>query len=281
MRLENNPSTQSFSKWLLDVGHGRLTAADGKMSLPENMRCDKIDTLITFIYPHLNGSVPPPPEYFLHRMILSARNSDVDDLNLSVLHCMPGETQAYLSADSVEYEAGADGEHEPFPPEYLRALTPSGLPPGELHLKPGCPLILLRNLAPSRGLCNGTRMVLIRATDKILEARLIGGDYDGDIAFIPRITLIPSSNSNPGFSFVLRRRQFPVRLAFAMTINKSQGQSARYIGLDLRYPVFAHGQLYVALSRATSGDRIKAVLPEPDAESLRTTNVVYPEVLLD
>ena len=91
-------------------------------------------------------------------------------------------------------------------------------------------------------------MVLIRATDRVLETQLIGGDHDGDIAFIPRITLTPSTTSNPGVTFMLRRRQFPVRLAFAMTINKSQGQSAKYIGLDLRCPVFAHGQLYVALS---------------------------------
>ena len=65
-----------------------------------------------------------------------------------------------------------------------------------------------------------------------------------------------------------------------MTINKSQGQSAKYIGLDLCCPVFAHGQLYVALSRATSGSRIRAVLPA-DTPHLRTMNVVYPEVLLD
>ncbi|KIJ05188.1 hypothetical protein PAXINDRAFT_93785 [Paxillus involutus ATCC 200175] len=52
----------------------------------------------------------------------------------------------------------------------------------------------------------------------------------------------------------LRRRQFPVRLAFCMTINKSQGQSVQYVGLDLRTPVFSHGQLYVALSRARIPD---------------------------
>ncbi len=44
-----------------------------------------------------------------------------------------------------------------------------------------------------------------------------------------------------------------------MTINKSQGQSLKYVGLDLRVPVFTHGQLYVALSRATSGGRVKLV----------------------
>ncbi|KAF9045955.1 hypothetical protein BDZ89DRAFT_942473 [Hymenopellis radicata] len=65
-----------------------------------------------------------------------------------------------------------------------------------------------------------------------------------------------------------------------MTINKSQGQSVQHIGLDLRTPVFSHGQLYVALSRCTSAGRIKVLFPEnQEADNLRTNNIVYPEVL--
>ena len=92
--------------------------------------------------------------------------------------------------------------------------------------------------------------------------------------FIPRISLTPSLSELP---FSMTRRQFPVRLAYAMTINKSQGQSVKYVGVDLRTPVFSHGQLYVALSRCTSGDRTSVLLNEA---SNSTTNIVYPEVLL-
>ena len=92
---------------------------------------------------------------------------------------------------------------------------------------------------------------------------------------IPRITLTPSNETLP---IPLRRRQFPVRLAFAMTINKSQGQSVKHVGLDLRSAVFSHGQLYVALSRCTSANRIKILLPE-NCENRRTPNFVYKEVL--
>ena len=63
-----------------------------------------------------------------------------------------------------------------------------------------------------------------------------------------------------------------------MTINKSQGQSVKHIGLDLRSPVFSHGQLYVALSRCTSGNRIKVILL-PENTDRRTVNIVYPEIL--
>ncbi|KAI8528138.1 hypothetical protein RHMOL_Rhmol12G0127900 [Rhododendron molle] len=76
----------------------------------------------------------------------------------------------------------------------------------------------------------------------------------------------------------MTRRQFPVRLAYAMTINKAQGQSVKFVGVDLRTPVFSHGQLYVALSRCKSFDRINVLLPEEAIDS--TTNIVYPEVLL-
>jgi hypothetical protein len=65
-----------------------------------------------------------------------------------------------------------------------------------------------------------------------------------------------------------------------LTINKSQGQSVKFVGFSLRVPVFSHGQLYVTLSRAMSGQRIKILLPE-NAPAMQTTNVVYPEVLLD
>ncbi|KAI3938443.1 hypothetical protein MKW98_015342 [Papaver atlanticum] len=77
----------------------------------------------------------------------------------------------------------------------------------------------------------------------------------------------------------MTRRQFPVRVAYAMTINKSQGQSVKYVGIDLKTPVFSHGQLYVALSRCTAANRITVLLDEKN-EDLETTNIVFPEVLL-
>lgn len=65
-----------------------------------------------------------------------------------------------------------------------------------------------------------------------------------------------------------------------MTINKAQGQSVRWVGIDLRAPVFSHGQLYVALSRATSQERVQAVLGTDSPLPSQTTNIVYKEVLL-
>lgn len=280
MRLDAGAEEAEFAQWLLEVGHGRGIADDGTIAIPTEMKCPDIKTLTDFVYPGIDG-MTPPPEYFLERTILAARNSDVDELNEDILSRMAGETRTYVSADSIENEDGEQDERvNEIPVEYLRTLMAPGIPPGELSLKLGCPLILLRNLSPDRGLCNGSRMIVRRASDRVLEVQVIGGQFHGEISLIPRITLTPSGK-DAEFAFLLKRRQFPVRLAFAMTINKAQGQSVRYVGLDLRVPVFSHGQLYVALSRATSRHRIKVLLPDGAGDESRAVNIVYPEVLMD
>ena len=91
---------------------------------------------------------------------------------------------------------------------------------------------------------------------------------------IPRIRLQPSDTTLP---FTFQRQQFPLRPCFALTINKAQGQSLRIVGLDLRSQVFAHGMLYVALSRTGNKNAIHILSPKPNGV---TSNVVYTEILI-
>ena len=110
-----------------------------------------------------------------------------------------------------------------FNSEYLNTLKPNGFPHHILSLKPGMPIMLLRNINPRQGLCNGTRLIFDRCIDKkLLQCRIVGSNR---VVLIPRITFIPKANEYP---FEWQRRQFPVRSAFAITINKSQGQTLRY-----------------------------------------------------
>lgn len=223
LRLEQNGSEEekNFAAWLLDIGHGHgLTPDSNTIKLRDGMQMDSEEALIDIIY-HDLSTLPtaPPPKYFLERAILAPRNADVNILNATLLNRLPGEELHSFSADSVVIEQGSDGDNnDPIPPEVLQDLDIPGFPPGELHLKVGCPLILLCNLAPGSGLCNGTRLILLRCSDRVLEAKIMGGDFDGQIVFIPRITLTPSSTQH-GIPFHLKRRQFPVRLAFVLTIN--------------------------------------------------------------
>ncbi|KXN87594.1 hypothetical protein AN958_08435 [Leucoagaricus sp. SymC.cos] len=62
-----------------------------------------------------------------------------------------------------------------------------------------------------------------------------------------------------------------------MTINKSQRQSVKYVGINLQTSVFSHGQLYVAFSCCTSHHCIRVLLPQQ--YNNKTVNVVYKEVL--
>jgi len=273
MCLDRTPQSNAFAQWLLEVGAGLHLGPNASTTLPPSMCLSEntVETLINTIYPHVADAEGKPDQYFLERTILSSKNDAVDDLNSAVLGKFPGDEFTLISIDKVK------GNQEDYPIEYLNSLNVSGLPLAHLHVKLGCPLMLLRNMDPSHGLCNGTHLILLEVRPRVLKCRILGGKHAGYVAFIPRITLEPSEESLP---IPLSRHQFPVCVAFAMTINKSQGQSVTHVGLDLRSAVFSHGQLYVALSHCTSGERIKVLFPE-GSQASSTLNVVYPEVLLN
>ena len=110
------------------------------------------------------------------------------------------------------------------------------------------------------------------------QAPGVQAGWDRQRYLIPRIKFIPDPGS---FPFDWARRQFPVRMAFATTINKSQGQTLKQVGVWIRSPVFSHGQLYVASSRTGNPPALKfAVKEQPGHQHLQTLNEVFHEVLL-
>lgn len=117
-------------------------------------------------------------------------------------------------------------------------------------------------------------MILTYIGERVLKADIITGSHVGQEVLIPRIVLLHDETKLP---FTLRRRQFPIRLCYAMTINKSQGQSLKEVILYLPKPVFAHGQLYVALSRVTSKSGLKIIKAE-DQQPQKVKNIVYKEI---
>lgn len=129
--------------------------------------------------------------------------------------------------------------------------------PHVLILKIGVPIILLRTINPPR-LCNGTRLTVKNMKNNIIEATIMTGIFKGESVLLPP--------TNEAFQFT--RLQFPVRLAFAMTINKAQGQSLQVCGLNLETPCFSHGQLYVACSRVGKPSNLFVYAPDGKTKNI-------------
>ena len=101
MRVIDDSEAEEFREWLLQIGHGQNSDEDSKVEIPQDIRSNDVESLMNFIYPNLDTPSPPPPEYFLHRMILAPRNSDVNNLNETLLDKMNGNVKTYYSADQI------------------------------------------------------------------------------------------------------------------------------------------------------------------------------------
>ncbi|KAK9070527.1 hypothetical protein SSX86_010929 [Deinandra increscens subsp. villosa] len=238
---------------------------------------DALLKLIDFIY-DTDSLQAPSAQSLAQKAIVCPKNKTAAEINSLVLQMTPGVVSSYLSTDSVEPHAGDNGGTEVlYPDEYLNGLTFQGLPPHCIELKVDTPVILLRNLNQNGGLCNGTRLIITQLLPRVIEARIMTGTCIGKRVYIPRITFLHDDKELP---FLFRRRQYPLKVCYAMTINKSQGQSLQKIGVYLPEHVFGHGQLYVACSRATSPQSLKIlIVPQEGYSSNTTKNIVYSDLL--
>jgi hypothetical protein len=185
----NSEEQQKFAKWVLNVGDDNLPTIAGEkgvgpdwIKIPSLMRLSEEDCslrgLIRTIYPdhqcHSGDAM-----YLMQHNILASKNIDVDEVNNAILESLFEESHTYLSANSLTpTEEGATvaarvSMDSLYPVEFLNTLQFSDIANHELELKVGVPILMLRNLNQSIGLCNGTRSIIKRLGQRVIE----GGDH--------------------------------------------------------------------------------------------------------
>ncbi|CAN0525387.1 unnamed protein product, partial [Laminaria digitata] len=248
------------AKTVLAVGEGAIapvTLADGTHGIPLQHTSTQEDGTVTTctidsttnfeqlvqtIYPDL---LTANHNTYNDRGILAPTNDNIDEINDFILDNLPGDSHHLLSSDKIV----TDDEVMPdvVAVEFLNTVQVLGTPPHDLHLKLGALIFFIRNINFDCGPVNGRRGVVRGITPYVIDIEVICEGFP--IVKIPRICFEVQVGSR-GITF--HRFQFPVRLCYAVTINKSQGQTLQKVGLDMRNNVFCHGQLYVALSRTTN-----------------------------
>lgn len=187
INMQNDPLALSFSEQLLNIGNGKIKLHENTqcIKLPDNFSnmVNRKDALIESIFPNLRTNFINHA-WLCERAILAPTNVDVDALNIKIQKLLPGNEMSFKSIDTVvDPDEGVN-----FPVEFLNSLDVPGMPPHELSLKIGSPIILLRNLNAPK-LCNGTRLVIKKIMGNVLEAIILKGKFQGEVVLLPRMMI--------------------------------------------------------------------------------------------
>jgi hypothetical protein len=260
INMRQGEGEREFCDWLKAIGDGSLGP---KIRIPSKNIVHSRKELINFITD--NGAALANPREMIERLILAPHNHTVETINEQMLQTVNGEERTYYSTDESISDRRYEIDEAETEEEALNSLNPAGLPPHVLPLRVGAMIVLLRNIGrQGSGLVNGARMVVRELANESIRAELLDGPNAGTVVRIIRIWNDYKDKRPGGIEF--RRMQIPVRVAFAMTIMKAQGQTVTRVGIDLTHEVFAHGNLHTALSRVRSGQMFRIYAPYSETD---------------
>ena len=211
MRLA--PGLQHWQNYIEKVGTGELNSQLYQVEIRHVNITREVDDMITS---YSQTSDDP------NSVILATFNTTINSIN-SRHRCSTWGTNILL----FHWPCNSDNEEQNYPPEFLNTIEMGCLPPHQLKLKIGTPIVIIRNIQHPI-MVNGTRATVSALLPNVIEAR----KHDGTIILIPRITIIPSDSNN---TISFKRKQFPVKPCYAMTINRSQGQVCNTILMQSVY----------------------------------------------
>lgn len=183
-----------FKDFLIRIGDGNETSEEDEIiTLPRqividaNNEQDCLNSLIQYVYPNiLTNSIES--QLRMNRAILTTKNTFVDEINDILIKKFSSQEIEYNSFDET-----IDPNDQAHYEDLLHSLTPNGMPPHRLVLKQNAPIILLRNMNPIEGLCNGTRLFCKYFNRNVIRAVIAFGDFAGKEVFIHRIPLQPAT----------------------------------------------------------------------------------------
>ncbi|GJU82851.1 ATP-dependent DNA helicase PIF1-like protein [Tanacetum coccineum] len=202
---------QEFNQWVLSVGNGNVPAKakDGEdeptwIQILEQFLIKSsgspIENIVAETYPNFIER-QHDDEYLKERAILTPRNDDVDEINTYMFNKLSGKSVTYNSDDEIcKASTESLDQQQLYPTKFLNTLNFSGMPPHALCLKKELPIMLLRNVNPTKELCNRTRLIITKLGEFVIHAKILTGSHVGDNVLIHKI-IITSNQSKMAHSF--------------------------------------------------------------------------------
>lgn len=257
--LRMDPDQQSYRDYTMKIGIGRavkkqIDSSTSTVELHENVNVvHSLEELILTVFPD------DDKDNWKYASIAAPLNTTVDKINERMFQRIEGEEKIYEAVNTADPSTvdNMDKDYINAQSEHMARINETGLPPQVLKLKVGMKVHFIKNVDVRYRLCNGTPAIIKELhKDLIIVQRLEFGTEVGEEIFVTRSRFERTPDQTRGRTMKFDRIQFPLRPSFGITLNKVQGQTCHRLGLALNTNVFAHGQLFVGLTRVKRAENL-------------------------